>query len=187
MKKLQLLSILTLSLISSAFGQLDSKELVSENQKLKADITLQNKTISKLKGEVDYLKETLSLIHSKISKDEKDVSFKINHVEGDLDTGKIIIEGILINNGVLRSIQGQKANAFDPKGNGINSYKVMFGNVVRISKLLKDVPVKFNIELEPISDAPPVLKALTVNFYSNVGYKKDPINVVFKNLNIIWN
>ncbi|WP_324023508.1 hypothetical protein QSV08_11665 [Maribacter sp. BPC-D8] len=186
MKKLQLLSILTLLFISSAFGQIDTKELESENQKLKAEIVIKKETISKLEGEVNYLKETLDLIDSKISKDEKDVSFKINLVEGDLDTGKIIIEGILINNGVVRSIQGQKANAFDPKGNGINSYKVKFGDVAKISKLLKDVPVKFNIELDPISDAPPILKALTVYFYSNVGYKKDPINVVFKNLNVIW-
>lgn len=194
MKKLYLFTILSFLLASIAYGQVDCSELESKNEKLGLDLTKkeqiisnQTETISKQEKEIQYYKESLDLLSSKISTVNKDVTFKINSVVGDSNSGIVTIEGILINNGVLRSIQGQKAIAFDPKGNGLPTYKISVGNETRIEKLLKDVPTKFSLNLEQIVVGTPMLTALIIDFYSNVGYKSDALNVVFKNLDVTWN
>ncbi|QXP53658.1 hypothetical protein [Cellulophaga sp. HaHa_2_1] len=193
MKKMNLLTYVLILSTTIVLGQTNCTELESDNASLKSElitkdgiITTQNVTIDQQKKEVLYYKETLALINSKITTENKEVSFKINSVTGNSDTGTVMIEGILINNGVLRSIQGHKANAFDPKGNGIMSYKMTVGNETRIAKLLKDIPTKFAIELNEIVSGTPIITALLIDFYSNVGYKKDGLNIVFKNLNVHW-
>lgn len=157
-------------------------ELTEKNEII---VEKQNK-ISKLESEIEYYKKTLNLFNSKISTENKNVTFKINSVIGDSNTGKIIVEGILINNGIIRSIQTKRVKAFDPKGNGINKFKMSVGNETRIEKLYKDVPIKFTIELEQIIEGTPIIKALIIDFYSNVGYKRDGLSIVFKNLSVKW-
>jgi hypothetical protein len=171
----------------------ENTELKVQNEKHKSIIILEenkisemNNQISKLNKEIKYYKETLNLFSSKIETNYKDVNFKINSVVGNSNTGKIMVEGILVNNGLTRSIQGYKSKVFDPKGNGIDSYKILVGNGTRIDKLYKDIPTKFSVELEQVIEGTPVLKALMIDFHSNVGYKSDKINVVFKNLSIKW-
>ena len=198
--KLVFTSLVFSSLIS--FGQQSSSEtelikqntelkvqnenLKNENEKQKIIVNTKENEISKLKEEIKYYKETLNLFSSKISTKYKDLNFKINSVIGNSNTGKIMVEGIFVNNGVLRSIQGQKAKIFDPQGNGVNSYKVLVGNEKRIDKLYKDIPTKFSVELEQIIEGTPVIKSLMIDFYSRLGYKSDDISIVFKNLTIKW-
>lgn len=193
MKKMNLLTYVLILSTTIVLGQTNCTELEADNASLKSElitkdgiITTQNVTIDQQKKEILYYKETLALINSKITTENKEVTFKINSVTGNSDTGTVMIEGILINNGVLRSIQGHKANAFDPKGNGIMSYKMTVGNETRIAKLLKDIPTKFTVELNEIVSGTPIITALLIDFYSNVGYKKDALNIVFKNLNVHW-
>ncbi len=165
----------------------------NETKKLKAtlnvkenEITQLNNQVIKLDEEIKYYKKTLNLINSKIETKFKDVDFKINSVTGNSNTGKITVKGILINKGVLRSIQGKSSKIFDPQGNGINSFKVLVGNETRIDKLFKDVPTKFSVEIEQVIEGTPVIKILMIDFYSNIGYSSDNINIVFKNLSINW-
>ena len=160
--------------------------LKSDNATLKSELNKKESVINEQLNEIEYYKQTLSLFESRISTESNDVMFKINSVEGNSNTGKVIVEGILVNNGPLRSIQGHKSNAFDPKGNGIKSYKVKLGNEKRINKLLNDVPTQFNVEFEQIIEGTPTIRALIVDFYSNIGNRRDNINVVFKNLDIDW-
>ncbi|MCI2230023.1 hypothetical protein MC378_12665 [Polaribacter sp. MSW13] len=162
------------------------ENLKNENEKQKTIVDIKENEILKLKEEIKYYKETLNLFNSKISTKYKDLDFKINSVIGNSNTGKIMVEGIFVNNGVLRSIQGQKAKIFDPKGNGVNSYKVLVGNEKRIDKLYKDIPTKFSVELEQIIEGTPVIKSLMIDFYSRLGYKSDDISIVFKNLTVKW-
>lgn len=162
------------------------ENLKTKNEKQKIILDTKENEISKLREEIKYYKETLNLINSKISTKYKDIEFKINSVIGNSNTGKIMVEGIFINNGVLRSIQCYKAKIFDPQGNGVNSFSVLVGNEKRIDKLYKDIPTKFSVELEQVIEGTPVLKFLMIDFYSKIGYKSDDINVVFKNLKIKW-
>lgn len=186
MTKIQLFTIIAIILTLKTYGQSTVSQLETENENLKLELTKRESTINDLTKEIEYYKQTLELIDSKISAENKDVTFKINSVKGNSDTGKVIVEGILINNGALRRIQGRQANAFDPKGNSTMSYKVKFGNASSVEKVLKDIPTKFNIELEQIVDGTPMIKALIIDFYSRLGIKSDDLNVVFKNLNIDW-
>jgi hypothetical protein len=166
--------------------KVQNESLKNENEKQKIIVNTKENEISKLKEEIKYYKETLNLFNSKISTKYKDLNFKINSVIGNLNTGKIIVEGIFVNNGVLRSIQGLKAKIFDPQGNGVDSYKVLVGNEKRIDKLYKDVPTKFSVELEQIIEGTPVIKSLVIDFYSKLGYKSDNISIVFKDLTVNW-
>lgn len=186
MNKFQLFSIFVILFTFPNYGQSNISELETENGKLKTELSEKETKIKDLTKEIEYYKQTLELIDSKITADDKDVTFKINSVNGNSDTGKVIVEGILINNGALRQIQGKKANAIDPKGNSSMSYKVKFGDAIRIEKVLKDIPTKFNVELEQMEEGTPMIKALIIDFHSKAGYKFDDLNVIFKNLNIDW-
>jgi len=170
----------------STYGQSDASQLEEQNEKLKTELLNKENVIQNLKKEIVYYKETLQLMESKISSEDKEVTFKINNVQGDSTTGKVFVEGILINKGATRRIQGWKASAFDPKGNGIMSYQVKLGKYNSIEKLLKDVPTNFNLELEQIVEGTPIITALIIDFYSRIGTKSDNLNVVFKNLRIDW-
>jgi len=186
MAKSNLLNYLLLLSTITIFGQVDCKELQSKLTKTNKINSSQITTITKQEIEIQYLKETLNLVNSKISSKNKGVLFKINSVIGNSDTGKIIIEGLLVNNGVIRSIQVSNANAFDPQGNGMMSYKMSVGSQMRIGKLLKDIPTKFTIEFSEVALETPVITALIIKFHSNVGYKNDALSVIFKNLNVSW-
>lgn len=186
MAKIQLFTIITIIFALKTYGQSNVSQLEAQNENLKLELTKRESKINDLTKEIEYYKQTLELIDSKISAENKDVTFKVNSVKGNSDSGKVIVEGILINNGDLRRIQGRQANAFDPKGNSIKSYKVKFGNASSVEKVLKDVPTKFNVELEQIVEGTPMIKALIIDFYSRLGIKSDDLNVVFENLNIDW-
>jgi len=185
MNKIQL-TIFAVFLAINTYGQSEAAQLKEQNEKLKTELIKKETLIEDLNKQIVYFKETLELIESKISTENKEVTFKINTVQGDSATGKVLVKGILINNGVTRRIQGWKANAFDPKGNGIMSYQVKLGRDKSIDKVLKDVPINFNVELEKLVEGTPIITALIIDFYSKIGIQSDNLNVVFKNLSIDW-
>lgn len=188
--KSQLLIIVFFACIGFSFSQDNCEEKVTIlNQKLEVksnEIFGLKQTVAKQLKEIGYYKEVLELLNSKIVSESKDVEFKINTVKGNQDTGVVVIEGLVTNKGVLRSIQGHKINVTDAKGNGNISYQITIGDQTRLDKLLKDVPTKFVAELEGIVAETPMLKAIILNFYSRSGYKKDDLEAIFKNVTITW-
>ncbi|WP_340158333.1 hypothetical protein [uncultured Maribacter sp.] len=193
MKNTHLFTGFVLLLLVNGYSQSTSTDCKSEIDNLKEEliskdniIVSQNEKIDKLEKDVAYFKETLKLISSKISTNDNDVSFKINSVVGNSNSGVVKITGILINKGAVRPVQGQKAYATDPQGNGIMSYKLKIGGLTRVDKVLKDVPTKFTIEFEQIVEGTPMLASLIIDYYTRDGYKKDNLGATFKNLNIIW-
>lgn len=193
MKEIKLVIILVVFSATAVYGQAKKISLEETNKKLNTElnsknqiITFKSDSITELKKQILYFKETLALLNSTISAENKEVSFKINSVMGSSKTGKITIEGLLVNRGILRSIQGQKAVATDPKGNGTITYNMTVGNTIRIEKLLENVPTKFTLELEKLPVNIPVIKSLIIDFYSTVAFKSDPLNVVFQNLEVNW-
>ncbi len=184
--KIQLLTASALFLFSYTNAQENCAALKSTLSQKESIIATQNSTISKLTKDVEYYKETLNLMSSSISMVEKDVSFKINSVIGNSSTGKVVIEGILVNNGVVRSLQSQQSNATDPQGNRSTSYVMSLGGETRIPKLNSEVPLKFMIEYSDIKPNTTDIKQLVMTYFSMVNYKKDDISVTFKNLSIDW-
>jgi hypothetical protein len=148
-------------------------------------LELQN-NIAKLEKEIEYYKTTLDLLNSKIIAEDQNVEFKINLVTGDSNTGKIVIEGIFINNGVLRSIQGWQANAFDLQGNEMRTFAVAVGSGGKIPELHRDIPTKFRIEFTNSIPDTPMLTALTIKFYSSVGIRSNDISIMFRNIPVEW-
>ncbi|MDO6473304.1 hypothetical protein [Maribacter sp. 1_MG-2023] len=193
MKNTQLIIGFVLLFLVNGYSQSNNTDYKSEVDNLKKELTTkdniivsQNDKMDKLEKDIEYYKETLNLISSKISTKDNDVTLKINSVVGNSNSGVVNINGILINKGAVRPVQGQKAYATDPQGNGIMSYKLKIGGLSRVDKVLKDVPTKFTIELEQIVEGTPMLASLIIDFYTRSGYNKDKLNVTFKNLNIIW-
>ncbi len=189
MNKAVILIILAVFCLKTSFGQEDCSELKNQLAQKEATIDNQKKEILRLKKDIEYYKETLDLLDSKTSTENKNVSFKINAITGNTNTGEVVIEGILINNGPLRSIQKQKSENFDPKGNKETTYNMTIGgDDTRIEKLYKDVPTKFAVSFKQTTEETPMIKILTMTFYSKIAntYKNDNIEVVFKNLPIEW-
>ena len=187
MKKLQKLSLLTILSITPLFAQEDCTELKVDLTNKEAEIVKQQNNISKLENDIIYYKETLKLLNAKISTETKNVTFKINSVIGDSNSGEVIVEGILINNGALRMIQAFRGAAFDPKGNGIKKNKMSIGNDgIRVDKLFKDIPTKFSLTFTQIIEGTPMIKILMAEYISRLGKKSDNLEVVFKNLPIQW-
>ncbi|MFV0591641.1 MAG: hypothetical protein ACK5M7_09670 [Draconibacterium sp.] len=183
MNKTVILIILAVFCLKTSFGQEDCTELKNQlSQKEQiitkqlSDIKEKNATIDnqkieilRLKKDIQYYKETLDLLDSKISTENKNVSFKINAITGNTNTGEVLIEGILINNGPLRSIQKQKSENFDPKGNKETTYNMTIGgDDTRIEKLYKDVPIKFAVSFKQLIEETPLIKILTMTFYSSI-------------------
>ena len=158
------------------------------------DIQIKDEIISVLKNrveilekEIEYYKETLDLLNSSMTAQDQDVEFKINSVIGNSNTGQIVIEGILINNGVLRSIQGWQSNAFDPQGNEIRALSgVSVGAGGRIAELHNDIPAKFRVEFKNTIPKTPMFRSLTIKFYSSVGIYSADLSVMFRNIPIEW-
>ena len=107
-------------------------------------------------------------------------------VTGDSNTGKVVIEGIVINEGVLRSIQGQVANCFDPQGNETITYQLTVGADKRLDQLNREIPVKFSVTFNSIPKAP-LLSALSLKYYSRVDIRSNDLTVMFRNISIDWN
>jgi len=181
MKKITTFIVLAIFCVTFITGQ-NSTNIQTKDEII---LDLQNNII-KLEKEIEYYKETLNLLNSKIVAQDQNVDFKIVSVIGDSNTGKVVIEGILINNGVLRSIQGHEANAFDPQGNEIRTFEVAVGANKRIAELHKDITVKFSVEFKNVVSETPILSALTLKFYSNVEHKSNNLSVTFRNISIEW-
>jgi hypothetical protein len=181
MRKITTLIALAISCIATITAQ-NSTEI---QEKDKIILELQNH-VAKLDKELEYYKKTLDLLNSSISEQVQDVDFKINSVIGDSKTGQIVIEGILINNGALRSIQGSQANAFDPQGNEVRTYEVSVGAGGRIAELHREIPAKFSVIFRNTTATAPILMALTLKFYSSVGLRSADISVMFRNITIEW-
>ncbi|QTE22015.1 hypothetical protein [Polaribacter cellanae] len=162
------------------------ENLKNENEKHKRIVNIKENEISKLKKKIKYYKETLSLLSSKIEATDKNVNFKITSVNGNTNTGEIVIEGIAINKGILRTLQGKSSIIYDPKGNTTRGYKMSFGEVTRIEKFHKDIPTKFKLLVKEIVPKTPMLKSVNIEFYSTIGYKNDHLYIVFNNLRIKW-
>ena len=186
MKKILLVHSIILLSTTFSFAQEDCKTLQAELTKKDQTLAVQKNTINDQLNKIQYYKEALNLLNSKITAESNEVSFKINSVIGNSSTGIIKVEGILINNGPVRSIQVQKANSFDPKGNSAMSYTMKLGNDIRIAKLLKDIPSKFTVEIKELAEGTPLITALIIDFHSSIDYKKNDLNVVFKNLDVSW-
>ena len=181
MKNFAFFIALTIFCVTSVIGQ-NSTPVDKKDETI---LALQN-NIVKLEKEIEYYKKTLDLLNSKITAQDQNVDFKINSVIGDSNTGKIVIEGILTNNGVLRSIQGHEANAFDPQGTEIKTFEVSAGAEKRIAELHKDIPTKFSVTFKNADSDAPMLKALTLKFYSSIGPRNNNISVMFRNVSIEW-
>lgn len=215
MKKILLLNIFLLLSITTVFAQTDCSESEAKNAKLtkelvkkegiitsqqennrkieteltkkEAIITSQLENISKLEKDISYYKETLDLMNSKISKVTKDVTFKITSATGDTNTAEVLVEGILINNGGLRSMQIYKTEAFDPKGNSLKYGALNIGLTKRVSKLFNDIPTKFTATLKGAAEGTPMIKSLMIEFISKKTGPQETLTVAFKNIPIIWN
>lgn len=184
--KIQLLTASVFFLFARSYAQENCAILKNTLSQKESIITNQNNTISKLTKDIEYYKVTLNLMSSSTSTIEKDVNFKINSVIGNIVTGKVIIEGILINSGAVRSLQVQSSNSIDPQGNISKSYKMTLGGETRLPILNSDVPVKFSVEFSDIVPNTTDIKQLVMNYFSMINYKKDDITVTFKNLTIDW-
>jgi len=180
MKKITIFIVFAIFCLTSVAGQ-NSTNTETKDETISK---LQNE-VSKLEKEIEYYKKTLDLLNSKITAQDQNVEFKINSVIGDLNTGKVTIEGIVINNGVLRSLQGHQANAFDPQGNEIQTFDVIAG-ADRIKELQKDIPAKFKIVFKSTVPNTPILKSLNLKFYSWVELKQADVSVTFRNIPIEW-
>ena len=146
MKKLLLSVIFTLSLLSNSIAQTSSSELQTINEQLNAEltkkseiITNQKEQISKLESELDYYKETLDLMNSKIIVKQDDFVLKINSVIGQSSTGTIRIEGVVENKGPQRTFRSYRSKTllYDPKGNIYKAYKVKFGDLDHLQEFQK--------------------------------------------------
>ena len=181
MKKYTFLIALAIIYIAPAVGQNNSN-----NETKDETITRLQNNIVKLEKEIEYYKKTLDLLNSKIVAQDQNVEFKINSVTGDSNTGKVVIEGIVINNGVLRSIQGHVANCFDPQGNETITYQLTVGADKRLDQLNREIPVKFSVTFNSIPKAP-LLSALSLKYYSRVDIRSNDLTVMFRNISIDWN
>ena len=181
MKKNVLLIALAIFCIAASVAQNNAN-----NETKDETITRLQNNIVKLEKEVEYYKKTLDLLNSKIVSQDQNVEFKINSVIGDSNTGKVDIEGILINNGVLRSIQGQLANCIDPQGNETITYQLTVGAGRRLEQLNREIPVKFVVTFKSIPKTP-LISALTLKYYSSVDFRNNDISVMFRNISIDWN
>lgn len=179
--------LLVLSLLIFSFNIFSQAKANKTESKLDSIIQAKDAEIEKLKKEIEYYKQTLNLFNSKIESENKDVTFKINSIVGDTSTGYVTIEGILNNNGVIRSLQTHQTELIDAQGNTATIYDMSLGDDIRLEKLRKDRPVKFTVTIKTIIEGTPVIKSLTMKFHSSVGFKDDPIEVVFTNLSIDWN
>lgn len=184
--KISLLTASALFLFSFSNAQENCAALKITLDQKESTIATQISKISKLEKDIEYYITTLNLMSSSIIVNEKDVNFKINSVIGNSTTGKVVIEGILVNNGVARSLQNQQATCIDPQGNIEKSFQMSLGGENRIKDLNVGVPVKFTVEFTTIMADATDIKQLVVTYHSNVNHKSDPITVTFKNLSIDW-
>ncbi len=184
--KFQLLTAIALFLFSYSYSQENCETLKHTLAQKEGAITTQKAAISKLEKEVEYYKKTLNLMSSAISVVERDVNFKVNSVIGNSTTGKVVIEGILVNNGVVRSLQSQQAVSTDPQGNIAKSFIMSLGGEVRIKDLNAEIPVKFSIEFSTIMRNVTDIKQLVLIYHSTINYQDDQITVTFNNLAIDW-
>ena len=190
MKKISLLLVLTFLCTKMSFAQENCDELKTQLTDKNKTITELKNDISSLEKDIEYFKETLNLLNSEISTEIKDVEFKINTVKGNSNTGQVIVEGVLVNNGTTRSLQKHKAMSFDPQGNKIITYNMTIGgDTHKLEKLYKDVPTKFTVTFDQIVEGTPMIKLIMMDFYSKKvnTYKSDDLEVVLKNLAIEWN
>ncbi|NJB35291.1 hypothetical protein [Croceivirga sp. JEA036] len=192
MKKIQLLGILMTLLISSLQAQTDCSELKSKNEKLISELTekngilsVQKERIEKLESEINYYKETLNLLNSKITGEGNNVIFKINSVKGKTDLGKIIIEGLIENKGAVGKFQSKSIELTDPQGNIYKSSKVSFGGESYLPQFQKNLPVKVQIEFDKIIDESPIMKAMVWSIYGGQRFGAS-YTVIFKNLAVEW-
>ena len=181
MKRTTFLIALAIFCVTSTTGQ-NSTDIQAKD---KIILDLQNQ-VAKLEKEIEYYKKALNLQNSNVTAEDQGVEFKINSVNGNLNTGIIVIEGILINKGVIRSIQGREANAFDPQGNEIRTIAVSVGAGGRISELNREIDVKFRVEFKNSISEVHIFRNMTIKFYSSVDYKSSDISVTFRNVSIEW-
>ncbi|WP_053404889.1 hypothetical protein [Persicobacter sp. CCB-QB2] len=186
MKNFFLFTCICSLLFSSAFAQNECDGLVDRVEEMNRQINEKTNEIQQLNASIAYYKNTLKLINSKKETECNDVLFKINKVTGNSNSGEVKIEGVVINTKLERSLQGSFSEVFDPQGNVSTSYKIEVGNQKRLAALYKDVPVKFSAVIEQYDLDAPIINLLKMKFYSSVGYKKDDLIVVFKNLEVDW-
>ncbi|QCX39550.1 hypothetical protein FF125_14285 [Aureibaculum algae] len=186
MRKLQLLSLFTIISLTTAFAQEECDELKMVLSNKEAVIATQKEAIAKQQKEIAYYQETLNLINSKISSETNDVTFKITSATGDTNSAEVLIEGLMINNGVLRMMQIGSTEAFDPQGNSLKYSKLNIGLGKRVDKLFSDVPVKFSASLKGVIEGTPFIKSLVVKFYTKSSGPQKTISVAFKNIPVVW-
>lgn len=192
MRTIKLIGFFTfLFLATISLGQNNCDSLKAENEKLNSKLTnqglvisKQKKNIEKLNSEIEYYKETLNLLNSKISAEGNNVIFRINSITGKSDLGKILIEGLIENKGAVGKFQTQNIELTDPKGNHYKTYKVSFGEERYIPSFQKNIPTKIMIEFDKIIEETPMIKALVLNIYGE--YPGRTYNVIFKNLPVVW-
>jgi hypothetical protein len=181
MRKITLFIAMAIFCLPSIIGQNsdDSQAVI---------LQLQNR-VSELEKEVEYYKQTLNLLNSKTTATDKNVDFKVT-VIGERNTGKITVEGILVNNGVTRSVQRDFAQLFDPQGNERNTRDIVLGNGnIRLDELHREVPVRFSVEMGHITPETPILSALTIRLLSNytsTPLRSDNLSVMFRNIPVEW-
>jgi len=193
MKKKDIFGILTILISSIAFGQSDCSEFESKIESLNLELTqlqelstTQEETIDELKGDIEYFKETLNLLESKIVIEQDGFVLKINSVAGRRSNGTVTITGLVENTGVLPAFRPRefKTMLYDAKGNIYKASKMSFGNLDNLQEFQKNLPVTFSVVFDKIGEEMPVIKNLTLVFNNRTGYEYG--HMIFENLDVIW-
>ncbi len=185
MKNLHLIILFSI-LTFNMYGQKDCSELKKELTKKEKIVVAQQTNIAKLEKDVKYYKETLNLRSGKVQIIQDNFKLIINSVIGKSNSGTIIIEGIVENNGIMRAFRPSRYTTFiyDPKGNNYRASKIKFGTLDHIQEFQKSLPLKFTIIFDKIGEEMPVISNLTAIFTNATGGKYT--DMIFKNLPVVW-
>lgn len=185
MKNYALLLLMLTATVYSAQNNPEINQLkqVVQNQKIE---------IKELSQQNNYYRETLNLLKPIKSLDIDGLQIDIITVTASKKDMSLKIEFMYKNtNSDNRTFfQCEQAFLIDPQGNQYQTYDIAAGanKNIRVENVRPNIPHKGSMLFKITNDSVPMIKELSLKFYSNNSAKNGNVQTaIFENLDINWN
>ncbi|MCD9854527.1 hypothetical protein LUD75_07405 [Epilithonimonas sp. JDS] len=180
-----------LILITLAFSQILFAQK-SDCSDLKNELKNNKEQILELSKQVDYYKETLSLLKPIRTVNIDGMKLDIVKVNGTKLSKTISVTFIYQNteSTARKSFQCEEAFLIDPQGNQFQTSEVLVApnKRIRAQNILPEIPTKATMTFS-VADLKqtdfPIIKILTLKVYAKDN-KSNPYSAVFENIPVVW-
>ena len=167
----------------------------SDCSEVKKELQISKTYSTQLSKEIEYYKETLSLLKPIRTVVVDGMELNIIKIVGSKKDKSLTITFVYQNkDSETRSFfQCEQAFLLDPQGNQFQTYDVFVGpnNGIRAEKIIPSIPIKASITFKTtnpsiqIDPSIPTIKILTLKVYAK-NHMDSPYSAIFENIPVTW-